>query len=76
MVKDGETTVVGGIYTRSQNETYARSPFLGSLPVIGWLFRNQNKSDARNELLAFITPRIANRLNASVSAGADVGSRR
>jgi type IV pilus assembly protein PilQ len=67
MVRDGETTVVGGIYTRNLNESYRRSPFLGSLPVIGWLFKAQNKSDDRKELLAFITPRIVNRDKASVT---------
>jgi type IV pilus assembly protein PilQ len=75
MVHDGETTVVGGIYTRNTAENYRRSPFLGSLPVVGWLFRNQDKSDARQELLAFITPRIANRATASVPAGTELGGR-
>ncbi|MEW5848491.1 MAG: type IV pilus secretin PilQ [Myxococcota bacterium] len=67
MVRDGETTVVGGIYTRNYSEQYRRSPFFGSLPVIGWLFKAQDKNDERKELLAFITPRIVNRRQASVS---------
>ena len=75
MVRDGETTVVGGIYTRQYTETYKRSPFLGSLPVIGWLFKSQSKRDVRQELLAFITPRIANRTNSSVAPGTELGTR-
>jgi len=75
MVRDGETTVVGGIYTRQYAETFKRSPFLGSLPVIGWLFKSQTKSDVRQELLAFITPRIANRTNSSVASGTELGTR-
>jgi len=74
MVRDGETTVVGGVYTRVQSENYRRSPFFGSLPVIGWLFKAQDKRDERKELLAFITPRIVNRSSATV-APTDLKSR-
>jgi type IV pilus assembly protein PilQ len=72
MVRDGETTVVGGIYTRNTDDNYRRAPILGQLPVIGWLFKSQDKTDKRSELLAFITPRIVNRRQASV-APTDLG---
>jgi type IV pilus assembly protein PilQ len=74
MVRDGETTVVGGIYTRNVTEDYKRSPFMGNLPVIGWLFKSQTKRDVRQELLAFITPRIANRSSSSVAPGTELGA--
>ena len=42
-------------------------PFWGSIPILGYLFRNQSETDNRSELLIFITPRIINR-DASISA--------
>jgi type IV pilus assembly protein PilQ len=33
-------------------------PFLGDLPLIGWLFREKSSRDNKTELLIFITPRI------------------
>jgi type IV pilus assembly protein PilQ len=69
LVKDGDTAVIGGIYTRASGETYNQTPFLGSIPIIGWLFKNVNETDARTEMLVFITPRIVNRHSASPSGG-------
>ncbi len=69
LVKDGDTAVIGGIYTRNTAENYSQTPFLGSIPIIGWLFKNSNESDTRTEMLVFITPRIVNRRIATPQAG-------
>lgn len=61
LLGDGETTVIGGIYTRSTSESVKKVPFFGSLPLIGALFRSRSEEDKRTELLIFITPRIVNR---------------
>ena len=61
LVNDGETTVLGGIYTRNSSLSYNKVPFLGDLPVIGWLFKKRSESDNRTEILVFITPRITNK---------------
>jgi type IV pilus assembly protein PilQ len=61
LVKDGDTAVIGGIYTRSYGETYNQTPFLGSIPVLGWLFKSYSAKDQRDEMLVFLTPRIINR---------------
>ena len=61
LVRDGDTTVIGGIFTRNAGLSTSRVPFFGSLPVIGPLFRNNSQTDNRSELLVFITPRIVNR---------------
>jgi type IV pilus assembly protein PilQ len=66
LVKDGDTTVIGGIYTRRQAEEYAKVPLLSNIPVLGWLFKKKKSSDERTELLIFITPRIVNRSEAIV----------
>jgi type IV pilus assembly protein PilQ len=47
----------------------AEVPWLGKLPLLGWLFRNQADQDDHTELLIFITPRIMNRANTAVAAG-------
>jgi type IV pilus assembly protein PilQ len=57
-VMNGETTVIGGIYVDSDAETDTGVPFLMDIPLIGWLFKSNNKTKTKTELLIFITPRI------------------
>ncbi len=64
LLKDGETTVIGGIYTSNSGTSTVEFPILGQIPILGVLFRNDSKRTQRNELLIFITPRVVNR-NAS-----------
>lgn len=61
LIRDGDTTVIGGIYTRSTGKSFKKIPFLGDIPVLGWLFKSRNRSDDRSELLIFITPKVVNR---------------
>jgi type IV pilus assembly protein PilQ len=67
LVKDSETTVIGGIYTRKTSDTYKGIPVLSQIPILGWFFRRTKYNDDRTELLIFITPRIVNRLESTVS---------
>jgi type IV pilus secretin PilQ/predicted competence protein len=59
LMDDGETTVIGGIYTREEADINTRTPFLHRVPLLGWLFKTETKLDDSDELLIFITPRIA-----------------
>ncbi len=61
LVKDGDTTVIGGIYTRFGSVSENSVPILGKIPVIGFFFRRHIERDTKTELLIFITPRILNR---------------
>lgn len=61
LVKDGDTTVIGGIYVRRGATQVNAVPFLSRIPVLGLLFKNNSEVDTRQELLIFITPRILNR---------------
>jgi type IV pilus assembly protein PilQ len=61
LVRDGDTAVIGGIYTRNTGLAYTKVPWFADIPVIGWLFKNRRENDDRTELLIFITPRIVNR---------------
>jgi type IV pilus assembly protein PilQ len=59
LVKDGETLVVGGIYTNTENETDTSVPALGKIPGLGWLFKTKsNTGPNTTELIILITPKI------------------
>ena len=58
LIKDGETVVIGGIYTIEKTESHSQIPFLSQLPILGWLFRRDLTANNRTELLIFITPRL------------------
>ena len=58
LVLDGQTTVIGGIYTSSSTESRDSTPGLSSIPLLGWLFKRESITDQNTELLIFITPRI------------------
>ena len=58
LVKDGQTLVLGGIYTITKSKRQSRIPYLHRIPVIGNAFKNNEVTDARKELLVFVTPRI------------------
>ena len=58
LIKDGETTVIGGILQITRNESRTGLPWLSNIPVIGYLFRRDLNSVQNRELLIFITPRI------------------
>ncbi len=57
-VEDGGTTVIGGIFTASDQYAQARTPVLHRIPLLGWLFKNTNVTRENRELLIFLTPRI------------------
>jgi len=58
LVRDGETLVIGGIYESTNSEVYQGIPWLMKIPILGWLFKNQELQSIRNELLIFVTPTI------------------
>lgn len=61
LIKDGETMVIGGVYSRRTGTSQSRIPFLSQIPILGLLFKNYTYNDDRAELLIFVTPRIINR---------------
>lgn len=60
LVSDGETVVIGGVFSNTQTKSVDKVPFLGDLPVVGRLFKRDLVEDKKNELLIFLTPRILN----------------
>jgi type IV pilus assembly protein PilQ len=58
LVKDGQTTVIGGIVVNQAQTSNDRTPGLSQIPLLGWLFRRDTVNDQNNDLLIFITPKI------------------
>ncbi|MCA9082569.1 MAG: hypothetical protein KDA81_00870 [Planctomycetaceae bacterium] len=57
-VPNGQTIVIGGMITKSDETLERKVPWLGDLPLVGSLFRYDGTNTARTELLVFLTPRI------------------
>ncbi|MDQ6959955.1 MAG: type IV pilus secretin PilQ, partial [Mariprofundaceae bacterium] len=55
---NGETIVIGGIYTRNRQNTTNAVPGLSKIPILGWLFKKNLRKDDKTELLIFLTPQI------------------
>jgi len=68
LVDNGGTVVLGGIFEQQERNTVTKVPFLGDLPVVGYLFKSTSVVSDRSELLIFITPRVV----AGQVAGRDV----
>ena len=64
-VNNGDTAVIGGIFEETINNNVTKVPFLGDLPILGYLFKTTDKEIEKAELLIFLTPRV---LKESVTA--------
>lgn len=58
LVNDGQTVVLGGILETERRDTVNKVPYLGDIPGLGALFRSKQKTDNKDELLIFVTPKI------------------
>ncbi|MFT3734682.1 MAG: type IV pilus secretin PilQ [Rhodocyclaceae bacterium] len=58
LVDNGGTVVLGGIYQQTTTNNTTKIPLLGDVPVLGYLFRENEKADTKTELMIFVTPRI------------------
>jgi type IV pilus assembly protein PilQ len=58
LVDNGDTIVLGGIFEQTTRTTVDKVPFLGDVPVLGYLFKRTIKQDDKTELLIFVTPKI------------------
>jgi general secretion pathway protein D len=77
-VRDGQTTIVGGLADQTTSKTKTGVPFLNRLPLIGSIFGNQQNNTTTSELYLFLTPHIVStdadidRLRESIRQGTDV----
>ncbi len=63
IVKDQQTVVVGGLIRDNITKTIRKVPFLGDIPILGWLFKVQTRSTEKTNLLIFLTPYIVREPN-------------
>ncbi len=58
LVNDGQTVVLGGILETEDRKTEQKVPYLGDVPVLGRLFKTTRRTNNKDELLIFVTPKI------------------
>jgi general secretion pathway protein D len=58
IAKDGQTLVVGGLVRDNLTISESKIPFLGDIPLLGWLFRFQSRQQEKLNLLVFLTPSL------------------
>ena len=58
VVQNGDTIVIGGIIKNSESKDVNGLPWLQKIPVLGWLFKTENTTKDKTQLLIFITPKI------------------
>ncbi|HEY8368345.1 MAG TPA: type IV pilus secretin PilQ [Thermodesulfobacteriota bacterium] len=68
LIKNGQTTVIGGIFQIDRTDTVSGVPWFQKLPFVGWLFKKTTVTDKKTELLIFITPRIVRPIEQQTAA--------
>lgn len=63
MVRDGQTVVLGGLFTETTTATRRQVPLLGDIPIIGAAFKGHDDSTRRSEIIFLITPSLVNDTN-------------
>lgn len=76
LVKNGQTVVLGGIYRDNFSQARTGFPFFKDIPGLGWLFRDANSSDNREDLIVFLTPRIMTASSVGLPSSGDLWKNR
>ena len=63
IVTDHEVLALGGLIQNNTSQSAAKVPLLGDVPILGWLFKNENKNDQRNCFLVLFATQIIDPLN-------------
>jgi type IV pilus assembly protein PilQ len=71
-IKSCQTIVIGGLIKEEQTRSIQQVPFLGSMPLVGRLFRNESTSISRTEIIVLITPRIIDEDEESAAAADEI----
>jgi general secretion pathway protein D len=66
-VADGDTIVISGLMREDTVVKERKIPFLGSIPLLGWFFRNKTEAVERTNLLIFVTPHVATNAASAVA---------
>ena len=60
VVDDGQTVVLGGVFKNTLGNDVTKIPFLGDLPYVDRFFKRTSKTNNKQELLIFVTPKLVN----------------
>lgn len=71
-LKDGQTVRLGGLIRSNISKVREHVPFLGSIPLVGWLFSYHNTEEYTTELVIYITPRVLREMDEQVDIQADL----
>lgn len=55
---DGESLLVGGLVSRATRDDVSKTPLLGDIPLLGWLFRSKNSNFSQSELFVLVSPSV------------------
>lgn len=70
-VRDGQTVVIGGLLGNNlSKDTLRKVPWLGDIPLFGFLFRNKQNESSQTEVLFFMTPEVIKDMDAAVAGAA------
>ena len=58
VVQDGDTVVIGGVSISREDKTVSGVPWAYKIPVLGWLFKTENLSTQKRQILIFVTPKV------------------
>ena len=58
LIENGGTVVIGGIFEMEETNQENKIPFLGDVPVVGYLFKSRTRESSKREMLVFITPKV------------------
>ncbi len=58
LIRDGGVVAIAGIYSITKNDGAEGVPLFSKIPLLGWLFKRENKEDNRRDLLIFVSPKI------------------
>ncbi len=58
LIREGERLIIGGVTTNTNVEETRKVPIFGDIPLLGWLFKQRERSDTGRELVVFLTPSI------------------
>ena len=62
VVENGQTVVLGGLISDEITDIETKTPCLGDIPILGWLFKTSSSSTKKTNLLIFLTPNVVRTL--------------
>jgi len=71
-LKDGQTVRLGGLIRTNTSKVREAVPFLGSIPLLGWLFSYHTSEDYTSELVIYITPRVLREANQTADVAKEI----